>query len=131
MWRAYHDIRRRVLFEARGHSGYDETHPDETAPGNYPKLLLWLGEPVGVVRIDIKGPTAIFRRVAIRSDVQQRGHGRTMLALAEQFARDNGCVSLTSFVAPDAVGFYERCGFALDLSRNATTGESVTMTKPI
>ena len=37
-WRAYHDIRRRVLFEARGEP-YDENHPDEHASGNYPKLL--------------------------------------------------------------------------------------------
>ena len=127
----YHDIRRQVLFEARGRSDYDETGPDEKAPGNHPKLLLWRGDPVGVVRVDLEGATAIFRRVAIRSDVQRRGHGRAMLTLAEEFARDNRCVRLTSFVAPDAVGFYERCGFTVDPAFSSSGGRSVFMTKDI
>lgn len=126
-WRAYHDIRRQVLFEARGQFGvYEEDRPDERAPGNHPKLLLYRGEPVGVVRIDVDGVTAICRRVAIRSDVQRLGHGRTLLALAEQFAREAGCAELTSHAAADAVGFYERCGFTM---RGPSTGASVFMTK--
>jgi hypothetical protein len=28
-WAAYHAIRERVLWEARGRRGYDRTHPDE------------------------------------------------------------------------------------------------------
>jgi sirohydrochlorin ferrochelatase len=59
-WKAYHDIRRQVLLEARGEFGtYDENHPDERAVGNHPKLL-----------------TAILRRVAIRADAQRHGRGR-------------------------------------------------------
>ena len=62
-WRAYHDIRRRVLFEARGQFGvYDERRPDEKAPGHHPKLLLYRGDPVGVIRIDIDATTANCRR---------------------------------------------------------------------
>src|SRR5688572_5914 len=87
--RAYHDIRRRVLFEARGLFGvYQEGRPDETAIGHYPKLLLYRGDPVGVVRIDVDGTTAICRRVAIRADVQRLGHGRVLLSLVQQFARE-------------------------------------------
>lgn len=123
MWGAYHDIRRRVLFEARGEFGvYDESHPDERAPDNHPKLLLYGDEPVGVVRIDIAGSNAILRRVAVRADLQRRGHGRVLLQRAEAFARDNGCSDLSSYVAPDAVEFYLKCGFVVE--RRGVTGAS-------
>ena len=111
-WRTYHAIRRKVLFENRGLIGvYDEHRPDELASGHYPLVLLHHGEPIGVIRIDIDGEMAIFRRVAIRDDVQRCGHGKVMLALAEEFARSRGCSFVKSFVDPQAVGFYERCGF--------------------
>jgi GNAT superfamily N-acetyltransferase len=131
-WRAYHDIRRRVLFEARGQFGvYQEDRPDERALGNHPKLLLYRSDPVGVVRIDVAVTTAMCRRVAIRSDVQRLGHGRVLLSLVQEFARDKGCGQLASYVAPDAVGFYERCGFTVDTDRSigSSGGESVFMTK--
>jgi GNAT superfamily N-acetyltransferase len=130
--RAYHDIRRRVLFEARGLVGvYDETRADERTPGNHPKLLLYRGDAVGVIRVDIDAATAIFRRVAVRSEVQRLGHGRALLSLAQQFAQEEGCGRLVSHVAPDAVGFYQRCGFTVDADDGvASSGrESVLMTK--
>ena len=66
-WRAYHDIRREVLFEARGQFGvYNENHPDDRVAGHHAKLLLHRGDPIGVIRIDISGTEAIYRRVAIR-----------------------------------------------------------------
>jgi len=131
-WRAYHDIRRRVLFEARGQIGvYDENRPDERMPGRHAKLLLYRGDPVGVVRIDIDATTAIFRRVAVRSDVQRLGHGRALLTLAQRFARESGCVSAVSYVAADAVGFYRRCGFTMGSDRaGAGPHEPVYMVKP-
>ena len=131
-WRAYHDIRRLVLFEARGQFGvYQEDRPDERAAGNHPKLLLYRGEPVGVVRVDVDARTASCRRVAIRQDVQRLGHGRVLLSLVEQFARDKGCGRLASCVAPDAVGFYDRCGFTVDTERTSGScgGKAVFMTK--
>jgi GNAT superfamily N-acetyltransferase len=131
-WRAYHDIRRQVLFEARGQFGvYREGQPDERAPGNHPKLLLYRGDPVGVVRVDVAAATAICRRVAIRSDVQRLGHGRVLISLVEEFARGKGCGQLASHVAPDAVGFYERCGFTVGTERSLSSpaGASVFMTK--
>ena len=131
-WRAYHDIRRRVLFEARGQFGvYQEDHPSERAIGNHPKLLLYRGDPVGVVRIDVEATTAMCRRVAIRSDVQRLGHGRVLLSLVQEFARDNSCRQMASYVAPDAVEFYERCGFTVDTEGSIAPsgGKSVFMTK--
>jgi GNAT superfamily N-acetyltransferase len=133
-WRRYHDVRREVLFEARGRFGvYDENHPDDKADGHHAKLLLHRGDPVGVVRIDISGRDAILRRVAVRPDAQRRGHGRALLSLAQQFAVANGCARLASHVAPDAVGFYERCGFSLatDSDRGTSGGDSVFMTKSL
>jgi GNAT superfamily N-acetyltransferase len=131
-WCAFHDIRREVLFEARGHHGiYDENHPDDRAAGHHPKLLLHRGRPVGVIRIDISGHEGILRRVAIRSELQRTGHGRTMLSLAEAFAVSHGCGRLASHVARDAVGFYEKCGFSSAEASVAGSpnGESVLMTK--
>lgn len=132
MWRAYHDIRRRVLFEARGEVGvYDENHPDETAADHHPKLLLYGGEPVGVVRIDIGGSHAILRRVAVRADLQRQGHGRVLLQRAEAFVRDHGCSDMASYVAPNAVEFYLTCGFVVE-HREATGASghlAVFMTK--
>lgn len=131
-WRVYHDIRRDVLFEARGQVGvYDENHPDDRAAGHHARLLLHRGDPVGVIRIDISGNEAVFRRVAVRLDVQRRGHGRALLSLAQEFATAHGCGRLASHVAPDAVPFYEKCGFSVEME--PATGpaghEPVFMTK--
>ena len=131
-WRAFHDIRREVLFEARGHYGvYNESHPEDVASGHHAKLLLHGGRPVGAIRIDISGHEAILRRVAIRSEVQRSGHGRHMLLLAEAFAISHGCGRLASHVARDAVGFYEKCGFSRAQLAEAGSpdGESILMTK--
>lgn len=128
-WQAYHSIRRRVLFENRGQFGvYDENHPDEHSKGNHPLLLLLDGEAIGVIRVDINGNQAIFRRVAIREDLQRAGHGRVLLALAESFAQEKGCLHIWSDVAPDAVGFYERCGYTF-VPPVLMIGTSISMQK--
>jgi len=128
-WQAYHCIRRKVLFENRGQFDvYDENHPDEYREGNHPFLLVCNGEPIGVIRVDINGTRAFFRRVAIREDLQRSGHGRVLLALAESFAREEGCNHIRSEVARDAVGFYERCGYT-SVQSAPMTGTSISMQK--
>jgi GNAT superfamily N-acetyltransferase len=111
-WLAYHTLRRRVLFELRGNgAAYDATHPDEHRLGNYP-FLLWDGDvAIGVIRIDVDGRRATFRRVAIREDWQRRGYGRRLLEAAEQFARQQRCTHIESYADSGAIQFYERCGF--------------------
>jgi GNAT superfamily N-acetyltransferase len=128
-WTAYHDVRRRVLFELRGNgSAYDPSHPDEHRANHYP-FVLWVDDTaVGAIRVDIHGDVAIFRRVAIRDDVQRRGFGRRMLEAAEQFARRQACTRIDSHVDRDAIGFYERCGFA---RADAKSGGAVLMTKAL
>jgi GNAT superfamily N-acetyltransferase len=114
-WAAYHSIRERVLWEARGRFGsYDRSHPDEHKAGNFPCLLIVGGDqPVGTVRIDVDPPLAWFRRVAIREDRQHQGYGRKMLELAADFASGRGCQRVRSNVAPDAVEFYRKLGFQI------------------
>lgn len=113
-WAAYHAIRRIVLFERRGQVGvYDPTHPDEMRSGHHSLLLWFEGEPIGTIRVDLADDEAVFRRVAVREDLQRQGHGRRMLELAEDFARNRGAHLARSHVDPGAVGFYKRCGFKL------------------
>lgn len=75
------------------------------------------------MRVDIDGEVATFRRVAVRDDVQRRGHGRSMLTGAEQFARHYGCLRIESHADAGPIGFYERCGFqrATDVPSHAET----------
>ena len=119
-WAAYHDIRRRILFENRGEHGvYDPNRPDERAPGHFPKLLVCASAYVGVVRIDVADGTAYLRRVAIDEPYQRHGLGRTLLALAETFARAQSATRVESSVARSAVPFYLKCGYRLVAAEEA------------
>jgi GNAT superfamily N-acetyltransferase len=115
-WHAFHAIRRKVLFENRGKSDYNENHPDDFKTGHHPLVLLYRGEVVGVIRVEVCESVAWFRRVAIREDLQRLGHGRVLLRLAEAFAKAEGCDEVRSNAAVEAVGFYERCGYVGDVS---------------
>jgi GNAT superfamily N-acetyltransferase len=128
-WEAYHAIRQRVLWEARGRAGtYDRSHPDEHKDGNFPFLLVTEGgESVGTIRIDIAPPVAWFRRVAISEERQRQGHGRQMLMLAAGFAKERGCQQLRSNVAADAVPFYRKLGF--DVMEGEVGSSSVPMAR--
>jgi GNAT superfamily N-acetyltransferase len=112
-WKAYHHIRRTVLFDARGVSGYDANHPDEHSPTNHPLLLKHDGrDAVGTVRLDQRSAGGgIIRLVAIRSDYQRRGIGRLMMVHVETRVLSLAMDTLYVNSAPDAVGFYERIGF--------------------
>ena len=113
-WRTYDDMRRRMLWENRGLFGvYQENHPDERKPRNHPMLLLFHGDPIGVVRIDIDrdAAEATMRRVAITETEQRRGHGRALVQLVEQFAAREGCRRVIVGSAEDAQRFYEKCGY--------------------
>ena len=122
-WRAFHDLRRKVLFENRGNfETYNESHPDDVKPVNHPLALLHNDEIIGVIRVDVCETVAWFRRVAIREDVQRLGHGRVLLRLAEEFAIEKGCREVRSNVAIDALGFYESCGYVRgELSTDAVS----------
>lgn len=125
-WSMFHRIRKSVLWDARGLEGYDPEHPDDRNPNNHPFLLWFEGEPVGVIRVDVALPYGILRRVAIAEAVQRRGHGTQMVRLAEEFARSAGCTIVASHVDREAIGFYERLGYA-----STRADDELWMEKPL
>jgi N-acetylglutamate synthase-like GNAT family acetyltransferase len=109
-WRAFHDIRRTELFEARGRFGiYDPEHPHDRDPANRPLLLKCEGRPVGTVRLDDFGNgTGAVRLVAVLRSEQGRGHGRVLQDIVEAEARKRGIHTLYVNAAPTALGYYEK-----------------------
>lgn len=113
-WEAYHQIRRHVLFDLRGLSGYDEHHPDDRKPAHFPLVFADGDEFVGAVRIDLTvNGIGIVRMVAIVAQRQRQGIGRAMMTAVETLARGYGLVGLEAYAAPDAVGFYRKIGWEL------------------
>lgn len=113
-WEAYHQIRRHVLFELRGLTGYDDQHPDDHRPENLPLILVEETQAVGALRIDVvDNGHAIVRTVAIVPEKQRQGLGRIMLDYVETLARMRGLAMLNVYAASDAVGFYERLGWKM------------------
>ena len=111
-WRAYHAIRRDVLWTARGRPGYDDTRPDEHAPGNYPLLLKCDGVPVATTRLDTRADGAgVVRLVAVTAATQGQGHGRALSRLVEERARQLGLTMLYVNAVSNAVGFYRKTGW--------------------
>lgn len=133
---AMHRLRRDVLFAARGRAHiYDDEHPDDAVLNHIKFLLVVDGEPVGTTRLDLKGERAAVRLVAIAADRQRRGHGRAMEDLVTRHAYKLGITTLLVNSAPDAVGFYEKCGWqrgvwdAAELAGIAS--DCVQMVKPL
>ncbi len=111
-WLDYHSLRREVLWEARGLSGYDERHGDEYLPANHPLLLKLDGRSIGTTRLDdFQNGTGAVRLVAIAVDLQRCGHGRALSALVENYARRLGLRTLFVNAVPDATGYYEKMGW--------------------
>lgn len=113
-WDAYHFIRNRVLFELRGRSGYDRTHPDEHGAGHF-SLLYSLGTlPVGTVRLDLtteRPSLGTVRLVAVIPEYQRQGFGTLMLRELELFAVARRLRELKVHAAPEAVPFYKKLGW--------------------
>ena len=127
-WAAYHDIRRRVAFEA----GEAVDDPDENAQGHFPLLLRFGGVPIGAIRVDsLNDGDAAFRLVAIDPVHQGAGHGRVLLREAEGFARDIGCRRVVVYATPEAAGFYAAAGYIEDEFDENYFGGIVQMAKPL
>ncbi|NEI04807.1 MULTISPECIES: GNAT family N-acetyltransferase [Rhizobium] len=113
-WQAYHRIRRHVLFDLRGLTGYDDQHPDDRQPNHIPLIFVDEGDAVGAVRLDIpeKG-YGVVRTVAIIPERQGKGLGRAMMNAVETLARSQHVRVLEVHAASDAVEFYERVGWKM------------------
>jgi len=127
-WRAYHFIRRHVLYELRGRVDYDEGHPDEQAEGHMPLLFLWDGQPVGVARLDQERDTGTVRMVAVLPVHQRQGIGTAMMHALERFAEGRGIRHLHVHAAYDAAAFYEKLGWTtIDANkRNPLMSKAIT-----
>ena len=128
-WAAYHEIRRRVAFEA-GEEIEDD--PEERAQDHFPLLLKLGGAPVGTIRVDsMHNGDAALRLVAIDPTRQGEGHGRILLREAEGFARDIGCRRVVVYATPEAAGFYAAAGYTEDEFDDNYFGGIVQMAKPL
>ncbi len=115
-WQEYHSLRRRVLWEQRGLTNYDETHADEYKATNHPFLLKLDGRAIGTVRLDDFGNGAgAVRLVAIEPNLQRQGHGRALSEYVENYARRLGITTLYVNAAPEAIGYYEQLGWKPDV----------------
>jgi GNAT superfamily N-acetyltransferase len=112
-WIAYHAIRRDAIFAPLlPGEVYDESDPNEFAPGKLPHVLICNDEVVGTVRIDlIDDVQAGLRLIGIRRDVQRQGHGAVLLALAEQAARGFGRAEVVINAHPTSLAFYLANGY--------------------
>ena len=111
-WRALHQIRRETLFDTGIFPFiYDENRPGDRQIGNTPYLLLLNGNPVGVVRLDIRDVVCIVRLVGISEAFQQQGHGRALSGLIEEKVAAHGISELRVNAFKDAIGFYEKMGW--------------------
>lgn len=113
-WQAYHHIRRKVLWENRGKTDYDDKHVDEYLPNHHPLLLLLNDEPIGTTRLDnLMNGNGVVRLVAILDDFQRKGHGRQLSALVESYASALGIKILYVNAAPEAFEFYKKLRWEL------------------
>jgi GNAT superfamily N-acetyltransferase len=112
-WSAYHAIRRDAIFATLlPGQAYDERDPDEFTPGHFPHVLVYDGEIVGTVRIDlIDEKAAGLRLIGVRGDLQRQGHGRVLLRLAEQTARALGKTEIVVNAHPSSLAFYLANGY--------------------
>lgn len=72
------------------------------------------GEIAGFMILIDEGASMLVEAVAVHPDQQGSGHGRTLLALAEQRARDRGCDRVhlcTNEAMVENQALYERIGY--------------------
>jgi GNAT superfamily N-acetyltransferase len=120
-WIAYHAIRRDSIFAPLlPGQAYDERDPDEFKPDNLPHVLVRDGEIVGTVRIDlIDDAQAGLRLIGIRKDLQRKGYGAALLALAEKAVRAYGRTVVVINAHPTSLTFYLANGYREDEWRDA------------
>ncbi|MFT0892531.1 GNAT family N-acetyltransferase [Pseudochelatococcus sp. G4_1912] len=111
-WKAYHAIRRQVLWRGNEVASYDDKHEDEYLPSNHPLLLLLNENPIGTLRLDnFNDGCGAVRLVAILDGLQRQGHGRQLSSLAEDYARNLGIKTLYVNADPEALEFYIKLGW--------------------
>ena len=111
-WQAYHDIRRKVLWENRGRTSYDDKHKDEYLPDHHPLLFKLNDIPIGTTRLDdLKNGFGAVRLVAISDEFQRKGHGRQFAFSVDNYAQGLGIKILYVNAAPEALEYYKKLGW--------------------
>ena len=103
-------IRRAVFIEEQGVSEADEVD------GRDPDCLHWLAwrddVPVATLRVLPKGRDAKVQRVAVLPEARGTGLGAALMRAAMDELRAMGFARAVLGAQTDALGFYERLGFA-------------------
>jgi GNAT superfamily N-acetyltransferase len=108
----YHDIRRIELFERYAGPRYDPNVADETLPQNLGHVLLFDGEVIGTLRLDlIDRRRAGLRLIAVKEGYKRRGCGEVMLARAEALVAAYDRTSIVINAARPAARFYLDRGY--------------------
>ena len=127
-----HDIRRRVCSRPAGSLGSTtKVVQMRRHRATIPNSCCIEAIPIGVVRIDIDATGDI---VAESPFVQMsRDSGMAAIAHTRAAVRAGcGCVRLVSYVAADAVEFYQRCGFTIESESSGASGrEPVYVSKAL
>jgi predicted GNAT family N-acyltransferase len=76
-------------------------------------LACWRGNVLTgcVVLIPRTGQTLQMRQLAVRTEMQRKGIGRTLVQYAESFAREHGYHEIMMHARETAVEFYEKLGY--------------------
>jgi GNAT superfamily N-acetyltransferase len=113
-WQTYHRIRREVMFEASGFARtYDEDEESTLPPGAQALLLFHDGRAVATLRLNLLSERSMeISLLAVAQPDQRRGHGRTLLDMAEGKAREAGAWRMVANVFGDAEPFFAKSGYA-------------------
>ena len=131
-WLSYNNIRKEELF---ADIDYENNHPDEKIPDNYPLLLKLDNKALATVRVDIRENIAILRLLAVTKSEQYKGHGKQLLLHIEEFVKKHDVTKLAVNSDSKAVGYYQKIGFKKEMwDKNELQGiaeDCVQMTKKL
>ncbi|MGP1310889.1 MAG: GNAT family N-acetyltransferase [Phycisphaerales bacterium] len=119
-WVEYIDCRVRNLYTPYGlpaSCADNELDVPRNRQGVFHRAAILDGHVVGVGRIDMQprrkaGPSAQLRYFAVDASTRGTGVGRTLMQAFEGLARESGADLLWMEARQEALGFYERCGYA-------------------
>jgi len=80
------------------------------------------GEPVGCVRVEIKGDkTAWLTRFAVKVDSHNGGIGKKLITRIDEVMKEKGVKSISLYTASEVeslMSFYGGCGFSIESTDN-------------
>lgn len=111
-WKAYYDLRYRILREPLGKErGSERNEGDADAT----HLALWKDQKIiGVARLDlVENHLCQARFVAIENNLQGKGYGQQIMTALEEEAIKQGYQKIMLHAREIALPFYQRLGYIL------------------